>query len=52
MKTIEISKKALIISTLILVFSSIITSVFLLTINIKPLFKSTNGFSVKYDIKK
>ena len=52
MKTIQLSKKALILSTLILVLSSIITSAFLLTVNIKPLFKSTNGFSVKYEIKK
>ena len=52
MSFIENTKKGLILGTIVLVISSIITSIFLFSIDIKPLFKNTNQISVKYELEK
>ncbi len=52
MEKINYTKNSLIIATIVLLVCSIITSILLFSANIKPLFKSNNGFSVKYDLKR
>ena len=52
MSFLENTKKGLILGTIVLVISSIITSIFLFSIDIKPLFKNTNQISVKYELEK
>ncbi len=52
MEKINYTKNSLIFATILLVVCSLLTTTLLFSANIKPLFKSNNGFSVKYDLKK